>query len=66
MASNPLAEIRSIRLGKAQTLREMGLNPYPAKSGRTHYAGPILAKFEEHEGKEATLAGRLMSWRKQG
>ena len=66
MASNPLAEIRSIRLGKAQTLREMGLNPYPAKSGRTHYAGPILAKFEEHDGKEATLAGRLMSWRKQG
>src|SRR5688572_1931673 len=44
----------------------MGLNPYPAKSGRTHYAGPILAKFEEHDGKEATLAGRLMSWRKQG
>ena len=66
MASNPLAEIRNIRLGKAQTLREMGLNPYPAKSGRTHYAGPILAKFEEHDGKEATIAGRLMSWRKQG
>jgi lysyl-tRNA synthetase, class II len=66
VASNPLAEIRSIRLGKAQTLREMGLNPYPAKSGRTHYAGPILAKFEEHDGKPATIAGRLMSWRKQG
>lgn len=66
MASNPLAEIRNIRLGKAQTLREMGLNPYPSKSKRTHYAGPILAKFEEHDGKEATIAGRLMSWRKQG
>src|SRR5688572_33108593 len=44
----------------------MGLNPYPAKSGRTHYAGPILGNFEEHNGKQATLAGRLMSWRKQG
>lgn len=66
MASNPLAEIRSIRLGKAQSLREMGLNPFPSKSGRTHYTAPILANFAEHEGKEATLAGRLMSWRKQG
>ena len=45
MASNPLAEIRSIRLGKAQTLREMGLNPFPSKSGRTHYAGKILEEF---------------------
>ena len=57
MASNPLAEIRSIRLGKAQTLREMGLNPYPAKSGRTHYAGPILAKFEQHEGSRRPSRG---------
>jgi lysyl-tRNA synthetase class 2 len=66
VASNPLAEIRNIRLGKAQTLRDMGLNPYPSRSGRTHYTGPILAHFAEHEGKEATVAGRLMSWRKQG
>ena len=66
MASNPLAEIRNIRVGKAQTLREMGLNPFPSKSGRTHYAGPIIEKFAELDGKEATVAGRLMSWRKQG
>src|SRR5688572_4603262 len=44
----------------------MGLNPFPSKSGRTHYAAPIIADFAEHDGKEATLAGRLMSWRKQG
>lgn len=44
----------------------MGLDPFPSKSGRTHYTAPILANFPEHEGKEATLAGRLMSWRKQG
>ena len=66
MASNPLAEIRNIRLGKAQSLREMGLNPFPSKSGRTHYAAPVIANFDEYDGKEATLAGRLMSWRKQG
>ena len=66
MASNPLAEIRNIRLGKAQSLRDMGLNPFPSKSGRTQYAAPILANFSEFDGKDATLAGRLMSWRKQG
>jgi len=66
VASNPLAEIRNIRLGKAQALREMGLNPFPAKSGRTNYAGEILAKFAELDGRDATVAGRLMSWRKQG
>jgi lysyl-tRNA synthetase, class II len=66
VASNPLAEIRNIRLGKAQSLRDMGINPFPSKSGRTHYAGPVLANFAEFDGKDATLAGRLMSWRKQG
>src|SRR5205823_11427589 len=64
--SNPLAEIRNIRIGKAQTLRELGLNPFPARSGRTHYTGALVSKFEDHNGKDVTVAGRLMSWRKQG
>lgn len=66
MASNPLAEIRNIRLGKAQALRELGLNPFPAKSRRTHYAGVLTSEFATHEGQTVTVAGRLMSWRKQG
>jgi lysyl-tRNA synthetase class 2 len=66
VATNPLAEIRSIRMGKARSLREMGLNPFPAKSRRSHYAGPLLNRFDEFDGKEVTIAGRLMSWRKQG
>jgi lysyl-tRNA synthetase class 2 len=47
-------------------LRSLGLNPYPSRSGRTHYAKAILEGFAEYEGKEVTVAGRLMSWRKQG
>jgi lysyl-tRNA synthetase class 2 len=66
VASNPLGEIRNIRLGKARQLRELGLNPYPAKSGRTHYAGELVAKFDDFDGRAVTVAGRLMSWRKQG
>ncbi len=66
MATHPLIEIRSSRARKADSLRELGLNPYPSTSGRTHYVGPILQAFEAHEGRKVTVAGRLMSWRKQG
>jgi lysyl-tRNA synthetase class 2 len=66
VAANPLIEIRSGRAAKAASLRSLGLNPYPSRSQRTHYAKPILDEFESHEGKMVTVAGRLMSWRKQG
>ena len=44
----------------------MGLNPYPSRGKRTHYTKAILDQFAGHEGKTVTVAGRLMSWRKQG
>ena len=66
MATNPLVEIRSGRAAKAETLRSMGLNPYPSKSKRTHFTKTILDEFSSLEGQTATVAGRLMSWRKQG
>jgi len=53
-------------LGKAAALRNLGLNPYPSRSRRTHYAQAILDDFPAHDGKPVTVAGRLMSWRKQG
>src|SRR5687767_3723185 len=62
----PLVDVRSQRLRKAATLREIGINPYPARSRRTHYAGPIVNDFEAHDGKPAVVAGRLMSHRKMG
>ncbi len=55
-----------MRLGKAAALRNLGLNPYPSRSRRTHYAKAILDDFPGHDGQTATVAGRLMSWRKQG
>ena len=55
-----------MRLGKAAALRNLGLNPYPSRSSRTHYAQAILDDFPGHDGKPVTVAGRLMSWRKQG
>jgi len=66
LSTNPLIEIRQIRLQKADELRKLGLNPYPAKSRRTDYTKSILDQFESYDGKEVTVAGRVMSWRKQG
>ncbi len=66
VSTNTLTEIRKVRLGKAEALRNLGLNPYPSRSRRTHYAQAILDDFAAHDGKEVTVAGRLMSWRKQG
>jgi lysyl-tRNA synthetase, class II len=66
VATNPLVEIRNGRATKAVSLRSLGLNPYPSRSKRTHYAKIILDDFGGHDGKTVTVAGRLMSWRKQG
>jgi lysyl-tRNA synthetase class 2 len=66
VATNALIEIRNGRLAKASALRAIGLNPYPSRSQRTHYAKSILDDFAHLEGQTATVAGRLMSWRKQG
>ena len=64
--SNPLNEIRNIRINKAAAMREQGLQPYPSKSKRSHYAKALIDGFEAVNGQEVTVAGRLVSWRKQG
>ncbi len=66
MSTNPLIEIRNTRLQKAASLRALGLNPYPSRAGRTHYARQILDDFENQKDKSVTVSGRLVSWRKQG
>jgi lysyl-tRNA synthetase, class II len=66
VATSPLIDIRNGRLAKAASLRSIGLNPYPSRSGRTHYTKSILDDFANLDGKTVTVAGRLMSWRKQG
>ncbi len=47
-------------------LRELGVDPYPLRSERTHTAGVIADEFETLEGKEVAVAGRLMAIRGHG
>lgn len=56
------------RKAKLEKLTEKGIEPYPAKSHRTHTVGDVVSTFATHEkeGTEITLAGRLRSKRAHG
>ena len=61
-----LKELRDERLRKLEELKQLGINPYPAKANRTHETGAIIADFDALEGKTATVAGRVVGIRKFG
>lgn len=61
-----LQDYRDERLRKLAELKELGINPYPAKSYRTHMAGEITGDFDELEGDMAVVAGRVIGIRKFG
>lgn len=63
MAKQRLAEIRKIRLEKAEKLRELGIDPYPAK---VDGSPKPIKKALESLGKVAQVAGRLVGWRSHG
>jgi len=55
-----------VRLEKLELLREADIEPYSDRYIRTHKALEILEGFEELEGQEVSVAGRIMSKRDQG
>jgi hypothetical protein len=57
VASNPLAEIRNIRIGKAQSMRDLGLKSFSFQKRPHALRGDLVSKFEEHNGKDVTIAG---------
>jgi lysyl-tRNA synthetase class 2 len=60
-----LSEQEIIRREKLQTLRDLGINPYPADLFPVdHTSKQVKETFEE--GKKVVVAGRLMSIRDQG
>lgn len=61
-----LQDYRDERLRKLSELKELGVNPYPATSKRTITNGEITPKFDELEGKEVTVVGRITGLRKFG
>ena len=63
--------LKQARLDKLKTLREMGVDPYPARVPESETIGPINERFatlanEEHSGQFYTVSGRLMAHRGMG
>ena len=58
--------LREIRLEKLAKLRDLGVDPYPIETDRTHRAGEVLEDFDALEGTEVAVAGRLIAVRAHG
>lgn len=61
-----LKDFRDERLRKLSELKQLGVNPYPADSERTHKLAEISSEFESLENKKVTVVGRIKSIRKFG
>jgi lysyl-tRNA synthetase class 2 len=63
-----LEEIRADRIKKRELLRAAGMNPYAAKTFRTHQVSEVLKQFEKLSEAETpvVLSGRVMSIRRHG
>ena len=63
----PLSEQEIIRRQKLQKLIDAGQNPYEiTRSAVTHRSSDILGQFDTLEGKEVSIAGRMITRRVMG
>jgi lysyl-tRNA synthetase class 2 len=61
-----LKELRDERLRKLEELKKLGINPYPAKSERSHTVQAVVDGFAELENQTVTVVGRITGIRKFG
>jgi len=61
-----LEDYRNERLRKLDELRERGVDPYPSKSYRNTKISEILDHFDEKDGQEVIVAGRIVAIRSFG
>jgi len=62
-----LSEILKIRREKLEQLKAAGRNPFEILNyDQTHHSIEIKDNFEEMEGKDVSIAGRIMSFRDMG
>jgi lysyl-tRNA synthetase class 2 len=62
-----LSALELIRRESLNKLRELGINPYPANEFKTSTTiNEIVTNFDDFDGKEVVLAGRMMSRRIMG
>lgn len=61
-----LDDYRNERLKKLSELKKLGIEPYPAKSFRNTLISDITHHFDEKQGQEVIVAGRLTTIRSFG
>lgn len=61
-----LQDYRNERLRKLEELKSLGINPYPARTERTHDTADVASRFDEMEGSSVTVVGRVVGLRKFG
>lgn len=61
-----MKELRQERLNKLEQIKELGLNPYPAETNRTHMIAEIINNFDAMEGQNVQITGRITGIRKFG
>lgn len=61
-----LNDYRDERLRKLGQIRELGINPHPAKSHRNTKIATILDHFTEKDGQDVCIAGRIVAIRAFG
>ncbi len=67
LTQEQLSEQSRIRREKLQALKDAGSDPYCITSyDRTHFSAQIAENFDELEGQEVSIAGRVMSRRIMG
>jgi lysyl-tRNA synthetase, class II len=64
--SENVSDLISVRREKLDKLREKGIEPYADRYVRTHKSNQIIENFEQLEGQEVSIAGRIMAKRGQG
>lgn len=61
-----LRELRDERVKKLNTLKDMGILPFPSTAKKDFSNNEIIENFSKYENKELSLTGRLVSLRTHG
>lgn len=60
-------EQKQIRIDKLKALQASGRDPFEITlASQTHHSDEIKASYDELEGKDVIIAGRIMTWRDMG
>lgn len=60
-------EQKQIRIDKLKALQDSGRDPFEITlASQTHHSDEIKASYDELEGKDVIIAGRIMTWRDMG